>query len=231
MTALLTLLVIAAGVWIGGRVEGSEFSPSDFSVREFQFYEVPILHTQITPIKRTKRTLDLPRYLAAQSLIDPAKKDPPIWHLASIGRAGTALENADAALLVDQFELAVNGQEFWRTWSEDHPAAAGVLWSVIQDLAYEELYVLVPDVFDVALNQSEPNLLREALKKRLKKEIENLIEYTELSQNEAFSQRLSEKLQSTWFENLGTPVKKADEAERTQTNSNTPDQKTVGDTP
>ncbi|MEM6690412.1 MAG: hypothetical protein AAF664_13350 [Planctomycetota bacterium] len=214
MTAILTLLVIVGGVWLGGRVHGSEFSPSDFSIREFHFYEVPLLHTQITPIKRTTRTLGFPRYLVAQSLIDSSKSDPPVWHLASIGRGGTAPEDADAGLLVDQFNLTIDGKEFWRTWSDDHPKIAAVLWPVIQDLAYEELYVLVPDVLEEALKQTPPPMFRDALKERVKLEINRLVEYLKLSDNDTLADALENKLNSEWFKELGQPVKQ--EAEVSQ---------------
>ena len=39
-----------------GNISGTEFSPTHFQQRDFGFYEIPLIHLQISPIKRSAST-------------------------------------------------------------------------------------------------------------------------------------------------------------------------------
>ena len=179
VTVLATLIlgfVIFILIRIQGFVSGDEFSPTHFQQRNFTFYEIPLIHVQITPIKRTDKTPSTATYVRQNSLITPHTGIPTIWHLVSISRGFTGSTPADAALLVDQLNLDTSGDEYWRVWSIDHPEQAKILWPVIQKLALRELYMLMPPLFELAQLERTPEELQENIDKLLKKQYHSLIE-------------------------------------------------------
>jgi hypothetical protein len=143
----LLLFVI---VRLQGHVSGQEFSPTHFRVRKFSFYEIPLLHLQITPIKRSDVTPRSATYLRQKTLIRAPKGIPTTWHLVSISRGLTGSTPADADLLVEQLTIGLDRGDFWRQWSIDHPQRANILWPLIQRLAERELYVLMPRLMEMS---------------------------------------------------------------------------------
>ena len=79
--AILSSLLLFVVVRLQGHVTGREFSPTHFRLREFSFYEIPLLHLQITPIKRSDVTPRSATYLRQKSLIRTPKgfQRPGIW--------------------------------------------------------------------------------------------------------------------------------------------------------
>lgn len=146
------ILMLLAGFFVirtQGHVSGVEFSPSHFQTREFSFYEIPLLHLQITPIVRQNQTVDTATYIR-QKLLIPATTGPPDrWHLVNISRGLTGTTYADASFLVEQLQMQSGSESFWRQWSMDHPKQAAILWPVIQKLADRELCMLVPALLDI----------------------------------------------------------------------------------
>ena len=135
---------------IQGSVSGTEFAPSHFETRRFSFYEIPFLHIQITPIKRTLITDGVSRQLRTKSLVSvPRGRKPTTWHLVSLSR-GPAGTPADAALLADALTVSGPNGLFWRQWNSDFPNRAAVLWPIVQRLAQRELYVLIPELMQLA---------------------------------------------------------------------------------
>jgi hypothetical protein len=132
-----------------GYVSGVEFAPSHFQTRDFNFYEIPLLHLQITPIHRKVRTGKTANYLRQKSLIPATAGPAETWHLVSLSRGLTGKTAADASYLVDQLQLGGAGNEFWRQWSIDHPSKAALVWPTIQKLADRELYVLIPALMEL----------------------------------------------------------------------------------
>ncbi|MEM9587669.1 MAG: hypothetical protein AAGA03_10340, partial [Planctomycetota bacterium] len=51
IAGLVCSLAMAMVVLFPGHVSGIEFAPSHFEARRFQFYELPLLQLQITPIR------------------------------------------------------------------------------------------------------------------------------------------------------------------------------------
>src|SRR6056297_2194037 len=137
-----TCLIVGVGYLVirtQGFVSGTEFSPTHFQQREFEFYEIPLLHWQITPIHRSAGTPPTATYIRQKSLIPAPMGVPSDWHLASHSRGLSEQKPADAQLLLWQLTLRADGDPFWRQWSIDHPQHAKLLWPWVQRLAEREL--------------------------------------------------------------------------------------------
>lgn len=159
-----------------GYVSGVEFAPTHFQRREFSFFEIPLLHVQITPIERSAQTSNTGNYLRANSLVKTQRGTPDTWHLVSIRRGLTGTTPADAHFLTDQLDFQNQTDFYWRIWSIDHPQHAKILWPMIQDLAVRELYLLMPPLFELAQIEQTPEELKANLKTRLESDLVSLIE-------------------------------------------------------
>ena len=131
-----------------GYVEGEEFSSTHFRSRRFSFYEIPIIHWQITPIVRVSSTPSTALLLTQQNWISLPPTAPADWHLVSLRRGGRGLQDDDASLLLDQLRLERDGSPYWSQWSQKHPKLASVLWPTIGKLAQRELYILMPRLLE-----------------------------------------------------------------------------------
>ena len=146
-----------------GYVSGVEFAPSHFQIRDFSFYEIPLLQHQITPIHRKIRSSPTATYLRQKSLIPSTAGPAQTWDLVSISRGLTGTTAADASFLIDQLKLGFAGKEYWKQWSIDHPAKAALFWPKIQKLAERELYVLIPALMElVAADSTRPGGTKQA---------------------------------------------------------------------
>ena len=132
-------------------MQGVEFAPSHFRAREFQFYEIPFLQIQISPIQRTSHELPIVSFLRKNNYVVRPKDKPKVWHVVSIHRGGSGTLPGDAKLLIDQLNLHQGSGILWVNWSEKNPAKAAMLWPTIQKLAGRELYVLIPGLLQQAL--------------------------------------------------------------------------------
>lgn len=175
LAALILIGVLFLIIRVQGYVRGVEFAPSHFQQRRFSFYEIPLIHVQITPIRRAADTPATANYLRVNSLVQTLRGQPTNWHLVSITRGLTAVTPADAQFLVTQLNLASGGDEYWRTWSIDHPQHAKVLWPIVQDLALRELYILLPPLFEIAQIEQTPSELQANLQARLRKDFATLV--------------------------------------------------------
>ncbi len=173
---LLLLIVGFIVIRTQGFVSGSEFSPTHFQLRDFSFYEIPLLHLQITPINRSGTTPKTATYLRQNSLIPPVAGTPDVWHLVSISRGLTGATPADANLLVEQLRLTDGSDQYWRKWSVDHPEAAKLLWPVVARLAERELYILIPRLMEIAQPLTKPGELESSINEYLKSSYSALIE-------------------------------------------------------
>lgn len=171
MFALVGFLVVRTQ----GYVSGTEFAPSHFQMRDFSFYEIPILHWQITPIRRSSATPKTATFIRQNTLIQTTTGVPDTWHLVAIARGLTGSTPADAALLVDQMTLESGSSDYWRTWSLDYPGHAQVLWPRVQRLAIAELYILMPRLFELAQEDQTPSELDQAIDDYLRSELRRLI--------------------------------------------------------
>ncbi|NNE01412.1 MAG: hypothetical protein HKN47_29200 [Pirellulaceae bacterium] len=158
-----------------GHVSGQEFAPSHFQVRNFSFYEIPLLHIQITPIRRKGVALPVATYVRQSSLIGAPKGTPDKWHLVSLSRGLSGTTAADADLMVTHLNLTDGTDVYWRKWSIDHPKRAAVLWPTVQRLAERELYILIPAVFELAQKDLTAEQLATKIDTLLRRQYRSLV--------------------------------------------------------
>ncbi|OYP34934.1 hypothetical protein CGZ80_12960 [Rhodopirellula sp. MGV] len=151
IASIFAVVLVGGVVLFKGNVTGVEFAPSHFQTREFSFYEIPLLHVQISPIRRSVVQDPVSKQLLADSLISfPRGQKPKQWHLVWI-RRGPTMTPAIASLLIQSLSVFDRGGvAFWVDWNKSHPQRAAVLWPQIQKLATRELYVLVPPLLELA---------------------------------------------------------------------------------
>ncbi len=167
-------LVLYIVIRVQGRVEGVEFAPSHFQERQFYFLEIPWIHLQISPIRRTSVTVSAAQYIRQKSLITVPNGQPSEWHLVSISRGMGAMKPADGELLSRQLKI-VTGSNVWEQWSEDHPALATVFWPLVQRTATRELYVLLPRMFELAYPQRDAAELSDVIHRYLRNQYVALV--------------------------------------------------------
>ena len=175
IAGILVSLLLFAMIRVQGFVSGREFSPITFSMRDFQFYEIPMLGLQITPIKRTGTTARTATYLRQKALINVPTPPDDVWHLVFLSRGFTGSTPADAQLLVEHLGLQFGGNDYWRKWSTDNPKHAQILWPLVQILAQRELYILMPPLFELAQRKQSAEQLSDNLNQSLRSQYLSLI--------------------------------------------------------
>ena len=162
-----TLLVFIATVTFGA-VHGTEFCPQTFERRSYSYYELPILGIQLTGERHEDLTGPTELEITSQKYIAPyagAKKD---WHVL-VGSRGTRVRRPGNAGILMMYLDAMDNENYhrWVAWSQDHQVQAHVLWPAVQRLALHELYVDVPDLFDLAKVIDYPQELQQQLNQAL----------------------------------------------------------------
>lgn len=154
LTALGVLFVVMITLMFG-RVSGEEFAPADFRRRSFHYYELPVVSVQVWPLKRFDIETELHDELVKKKLLPPTEAEER-WDLVRGYRGDTTVEKGDAAFLCDYLDLRdYQGKRVWLDWTTDHPQLAKIFWPVIHQLALQELYVFMPDLFEFALQAKE----------------------------------------------------------------------------
>lgn len=132
-------------------VQGLEFSPNTFSHRQFNYYRIPF-----TKARLTATTLQTTNSTASADVLKhlPSLPNGVVWHLA---RATQYREEFyPAKVLYDSLsERNADGKDYWGAWSKSNPQRAAVLWPLIQQTAYHELYFAIPAMLECA--ESSPN--------------------------------------------------------------------------
>jgi hypothetical protein len=161
-----TLLVFVATVMFGA-VHGVEFCPQTFERRSYSFYELPLLGVQVTGERLDDLTGPTETFVTSQSYFTAGgpKKD---WHVL-VGSQGTRLRRpGDAGILMKYLDAEESGdRRRWVHWSEEHPDLAKVFWPAVQQLAINDAYVFVPDLFDLTKTVDCDDELTQAVKKLL----------------------------------------------------------------
>jgi hypothetical protein len=159
MMILATLFALCGGcgTLTFGNVRGTEFSPTHFQARDFSYYEIPWLRVQITPVQRTFVTNSVCLYLASQNLINVASGPPTHWDLIRVD--GLSGGENDGAMISPYLQLesgyfATFDRLQWDDWSRKYPSSAKVLWPRVQEASIAGLYVLVPAMFDLAVEHA-----------------------------------------------------------------------------
>jgi len=162
----------------GCRFSGKEFSPDDFSVRDFAYRFEPITGTVLSGRTFEKNDAwQLPK-LVADKFVKPVYKKEKTWHLISDNgnyfRGVSA--DSDAHFLFEFLKLRdENDENTWTAWNSENQKLAKVLWPLIAEMARDEMYLVVGDVFSFVLNadvskpkEFQTDLHREVAKAYLK---------------------------------------------------------------
>lgn len=163
--AFLLMILAAVGtliLLIFGRCTGEEFSSTDFSRRTFYYFRIPLVKFQVTPLVRTDKSSVLVNYLQTNQLIPQGKKK---WKLASHRVGGSHPYEADELILARYLEQRNNGYDLrWLKWSQNNPKLARAFWPIVWRVANEDLYVLIPELFQLARYSPDPVALDRELR-------------------------------------------------------------------
>lgn len=152
-------------LWFGG-VHGIEFCPQTFERRSYSFYELPLVGVQVTAIRHEDVSKATEMFLGTSKYIAPPANGQQDWHIVIGTRGQSRFRKGDASILLRYFDSQdANDYHRWVKWSEDHPKLAKVFWPAVQRLALHELYVFVPDLFDLAKSYDDPARLQQELNK------------------------------------------------------------------
>jgi hypothetical protein len=150
---LVVFAIFSIVVFYRSSYSGVEFSPDDFSAREFSYFKEPttgfVLRGRVFS-DYSIGGLDL----VADGLIKPKISSPQTWHLIrDNGDTPRHSRDSDARLLVDYLKLSSDrGENVWETWNVDHPNLAKEFWPVVAEMARDEMYLVVCDVMEFGLD-------------------------------------------------------------------------------
>ncbi len=171
LVALFTILTF-------GSVSGVEFAPDTFQRRTYRYYEIPLIHLKVSPLKRYVNQTQFEQFLVNGNYIT-TKSTPQRWDLVSASRTGGTWRVGDAKILcqyLDAWDLEANTVSYWESWTKDHSSLGKVLWPEVAQLARQELYFLIPPLFDMALAADKPPVLHNDLNAWLARSYERLAE-------------------------------------------------------
>ncbi len=168
-------LIVFFGVASFGRVHGEEFAPDTFERRTYWYYELPLVRLKISPVYRSVTQHQLEQVLTSGQYV-VSKPPPNRWDLVSVMRVGRLWRQGDALILCRYLDAwdTDNSVSVWETWTKDHPALASILWPEVAILARQDLYFLIPRLFDRALATEDPQTLQDDLKGLLARSYEEL---------------------------------------------------------
>jgi hypothetical protein len=161
---LVALAVLTFATVQFGGVHGVELNPYTFARRSYSLYEVPIVRWQVRGIRREDVTSAVVDFLVTQGYVAAPKKAPDVWHIVVGTRGVRPPSVGDANILVTYLEtLNAEDQHQWVEWSEKNPKLAPLLWKSVGRLAQDELYVFIPELFELSTTASDPVLFQKQL--------------------------------------------------------------------
>lgn len=172
----MSLLLLGFIGWAGSGVSGREFAPTHFQIRSFDLREVPWLGWQVGGVKRTVVINSTSQYLIANKWLNVPKTVPQRWDLVQINHDLGSIDTADPSILTAYLEGHGSHGIDWEQWSKDHPQAAAVLWPLVQQMAIDHLYLLLPQVFDLARQHTDGIELQQSLDDFLASELPSFAE-------------------------------------------------------
>jgi hypothetical protein len=176
-----------------GQHGGEEFCPDTFNRRSFFYFQIPLVGIQVTPIFRDDTTNSLENYLVAGKFLTRSAAGNPRWDLVTAVSAGSRVVRGDAQILCSYLDTAdENSRLVWQRWSDTHPEAAKVLWPRVAQLARQQLYLLVPELFELANSETDPKTLAEKLDQSLARQYRRLAAIQEKLGNHAGARELEE---------------------------------------
>ena len=151
----------------------SEFAPDTFEHREYSYFELPIVRLQVTPVWRTSGRSGIEQAIVDRQFVVPSNP-PARWDLLRAYRRGQVWREGDAQILANYLDAEGESSQHWLEWSDREPKLAAVLWPEVAKAARADLYILVPDLFELAAHRSDPTKLKADLHARLARRYEEL---------------------------------------------------------
>ena len=162
--ALLFLLVTYAIYYFSSFVTGTELNTRTWDLRKFSFRRDPFTNYQLSGITHsssysTDPWTSYPTKLRCE--VDPLIRKHLLnatnvverWDLVSMD--GNQVSSGDANILVNLLHTRdFKYDNFWSTWTADHPAKAAILWPAAQKLVSLDLYAKLPTLLETALLES-----------------------------------------------------------------------------
>ncbi len=172
--------VVSLATRFFGHLQGEEFSPTTFERRTFSYHQIPLLRVQASPVVRVATTNELESFIRREILELPDSAREPRWDLVRAQRSGRPFFAGDAEILCAYLDANSSSERLiWQPWSEKNEALARILWTEVQRLADDGLYLLVPDLFELAERPWDTHGFRQAVDQQLARRYEQLaaIEY------------------------------------------------------
>lgn len=159
------LMVTPIGLFVffySGLIVGEEFSPDDFTRRQFSYNVVPLINYTFQGIEYVDTTPVFEKTLVSDGLISTppgggtAKKN---WHLISDFNTPVSVSNDfDAGILCQYLDLTnPDGENVWVVWNSKHPKLAVVFWPIVQELARNRVYWAIPPILRRAVSLEQPD--------------------------------------------------------------------------
>jgi hypothetical protein len=166
-------LVTALSTLMFGGVNGMEFAPDTFEHREYSYFELPIVRLQITPVWRTSGRSGIEQAIVDRQFVAPSNP-PARWDLLRAYRRGRVWREGDAQILANYLDAEGESSQHWLEWSDREPKLAAILWPEVAKAARADLYIFLPDLFELAAQGSDPTKLTADLHARLARRYEEL---------------------------------------------------------
>jgi hypothetical protein len=174
VAALGLAVAVLIATLLFGQHGGEEFCPDTFTRRSFFYFQIPLVGIQVTPIFRDDTTNSLENLVAGKLLTRSAAGNPR-WDLVTALSAGARVVRGDAQILCSYLDMTnENSGLVWQRWTDTHPEAAKVLWPRVAQLARQQLYLLVPELFELARSEADPEKLAEKLDQSLARQYQRL---------------------------------------------------------
>ena len=138
---------------LSGRMNGREFSPDNFSIRDFKYNKIPYLNWVISPKETSDQSGDIQQQLFDLGLL-PGNVPAKTWHLVSELNLTDSFQppECDARFLVYYLELTnLDGSSVLVDWNEKYPDLAPLFWPHVIEMARQELYLKIPEIMEYAL--------------------------------------------------------------------------------
>ena len=155
VAALSAFGCLALYLLVGCVYSGTEFSPDDFSVRDFSYRYDRFTGSVIGGRDLSPGDTYLMPDLVGDGYIKPVFKKEKTWHL--IEDNGHYFRehstDSDARFLIDFLELKEeNYENHWTVWNSNNPKLATILWPLIAEMARDHAYLVVGDVLTFVID-------------------------------------------------------------------------------
>jgi len=156
--AVISFFILSA---IGAK-SGVEFSPDDFTMRRFDYCNLPIINWTRRGIKYVDVPDSTAETLIADGWIRKTGRVEKRWHLVSESGGWSSSfkipTDCDARFLTDYFDYTnSDGENSVNKWNNDNPISAKEYWPLIADMARQDLYLPIPGLMEFILEYPEPD--------------------------------------------------------------------------